>query len=165
MNQAFHIVVAMKPLEGTFTTNCMAFGTGALNIDGARVATTDSLGGGGEKAETSAKFTNDGWRRPWMEDDNALERQATKVRANVRKAESLGRFPANIVLQDKPEVLRLFPQSEVSGAARASRRNPSGTDYSKPEHLFGAFGNRTGTLHNDKGSAARFYRQFKGNPT
>jgi site-specific DNA-methyltransferase (adenine-specific) len=40
------IVVARKPLEGTVAGNVLKHGTGALNIDGCRVLTTDNLNGG-----------------------------------------------------------------------------------------------------------------------
>ena len=87
-----------KPLQGTVAENVMAHGTGALNIDGCRVPTDDKLGGGAERAETSAAFANEGWRRPWMNDPEALERQAAKTRQKVEKAEAVGRFPANVIL-------------------------------------------------------------------
>jgi site-specific DNA-methyltransferase (adenine-specific) len=38
------IVVARKPLVGTVAGNVLAYGTGALNIDGCRVGTSDELG-------------------------------------------------------------------------------------------------------------------------
>jgi hypothetical protein len=41
------IVVARKPLAGTVAANVLAYGTGALNIDGSRIGTTDDLNGGG----------------------------------------------------------------------------------------------------------------------
>ena len=41
------ITVARKPLIGTVVANVLEYGTGALNIDGCRVATNESLKGGG----------------------------------------------------------------------------------------------------------------------
>jgi hypothetical protein len=41
------VVVARKPLSGTVAGNVLVWGTGGLNIDGCRVATDDSLNGGG----------------------------------------------------------------------------------------------------------------------
>jgi hypothetical protein len=38
------IVVARKPLIGTVAENVLAHGTGALNIDGCRIGTTDNRG-------------------------------------------------------------------------------------------------------------------------
>jgi DNA modification methylase len=40
------IVLARKPLVGTVAANVLAHGTGALNIDGCRIATADDLNGG-----------------------------------------------------------------------------------------------------------------------
>lgn len=126
------ICLARKPLFGTVAQNVQIHGTGALNIDECRVESFgDKLGGGGEKAETSAKFTNDGWKRPWMEDAEALERQALKVRANVEKAESLGRWPANVLHDGSDEVLSCFPdsagqQGDVKGT-EPSRTGDDGT--------------------------------------
>lgn len=92
------ILVCMKPLDGTFAENAQKHGVAGFWIDGCRIPTSDSLGGGGEKAETAGQFTNEGWRRPWMDDPEKSEAFAAKVRANVQLAESLGRFPANLIL-------------------------------------------------------------------
>src|ERR1019366_8693354 len=43
------IVLARKPLIGTVAANVLAHGTGALNIDGSRVQTVDTLTGSGAK--------------------------------------------------------------------------------------------------------------------
>lgn len=40
------ILVARKPLDGTLLGNAERYGTGGLNIDGTRVGTSDSFGGG-----------------------------------------------------------------------------------------------------------------------
>jgi site-specific DNA-methyltransferase (adenine-specific) len=40
------IVVARKPLIGTVAANVLAYGTGGLNVDGCRVATSEDLNGG-----------------------------------------------------------------------------------------------------------------------
>ena len=34
-----HIVVAMKPMEGSFSENALRYGVAGLNIDGSRVGT------------------------------------------------------------------------------------------------------------------------------
>jgi DNA modification methylase len=46
------IVLARRPLIGTVAANVLTHGTGALNIDGARVGTTDDLNGGGYSGGT-----------------------------------------------------------------------------------------------------------------
>lgn len=92
------ITVARKPLVGTVAANVLEWGTGALNIDGCRVATDDKLGGGAEKATTVDQKGNDGWTRPWMSDEAARDAHAARVRYNVERAEALGRWPANLIL-------------------------------------------------------------------
>ena len=93
------VVVARKPLEGTVAANVLKYGTGALNIDGCRVPTSDRLGGG---HSSSGQQMSDGWRRPWMDDPEAVEANAARSRAAVEKAEALGRWPANIILSHDP---------------------------------------------------------------
>ena len=108
------ICLARKPLIGTVAANVLAHGTGAINIDGCRVSTGDKLGGGGEKAETAGKFTNEGWRRPWMDNPEASEAFAAKVRANVARSETLGRWPANVIHDGSEEVIAAFPETGLS---------------------------------------------------
>ena len=94
------IVVARKPLTGTVAANVLQHGTGALNIDGCRIPTTDSLGGGAESRTSPEQKGNEGWTRPWMSDAEMQEAHAARVRANVAKAEDLGRWPANVLLDE-----------------------------------------------------------------
>lgn len=147
------ITMARKPLIGTVAANVAAHGTGGLNIDACRVPTSDKLGGGGEKAETSAAFTNEGWRRPWMDDPEALERQAATVRANVQKAESLGRWPANLIHDGSADVVSMFPQSA------GQQGDVRGTEPSSVTNgIYGDFAGRFASpARNDTGSAARFF--------
>lgn len=151
------ICVARKPLIGTVAENVLTHGTGALNIDGCRVPTDDKLGGGGEKAETSAKFTNDGWKRPWMDDPDALEAQAAKVRANVKKAEALGRWPANIIHDGSEEVLQAFPD------APGQQGDLTGSEPSTPfRNCYGEMRRTSASAsvaRGDTGSAARFFKE------
>lgn len=95
------IILARKPLVGTVAANVLAHGTGAINVDACRIATTDKLGGGATKAETVCDTNHEGWDRPWKHDDAAREAHAARVRANVEKAEALGRWPANVVLDEE----------------------------------------------------------------
>ena len=76
------IVVARKPLAGTVAANVLSHGTGALNIDGCRVATTDNLNGG-VYAESGTE-RSDGW-------------EMHRGQAGAY-AQPTGRWPANIVL-------------------------------------------------------------------
>jgi site-specific DNA-methyltransferase (adenine-specific) len=94
------IVVARKPLEeDTVAEQIMATGTGALNIDGTRIAThgDESLDGGRWSGVVS-EGSNDGYKREWMEDEEKLEKANEEMGERVKKAEEQGRYPANIIL-------------------------------------------------------------------
>jgi DNA modification methylase len=107
------IIVARKPLAGTVAANVLAYGTGALNIDGCRVPHDgESLGGG--RISTKA----DGWDRPWKHDDSAVAACRERGDAAVARAEELGRFPANLIHDGSDDVTRLFPNEDGISASR-----------------------------------------------
>jgi site-specific DNA-methyltransferase (adenine-specific) len=145
-------------LKPAFEPICLAYKPGGertMQIDECRIETGDQLGGGGEKAETAGKFTNEGWRRPWMDDPEASEVFAAKVRANVAKAETLGRWPANVCHDGSDEVLAAFPRAG-GGFGSENRKESRG--------IYGDFsGSTKGNLvgYGDSGSAARFFFSAK----
>jgi hypothetical protein len=144
------VVVARKPLgEKTVAANVLAHGTGALNIDATRIGTTDKLGGGAEKSTTRETKGNEGWERPWMDDLEARDSHAARVRDNVKKAESLGRWPANVALD------------ESQAAALDEQSGPVGSNSTVPGAAgAGMFGHRTGGATHDtraSGGASRFF--------
>lgn len=143
------ITVARKPLVGTVAANVLEHGTGALNIDGCRVPTDDNLGGGAEKATAPDQKGNDGWVRPWMDDDVAREAHAARVRSNVARAEELGRWPANLIHDGSDEVVAGFPQSSAKNGV--TQGEGKGGIWSE------STGKRAGPTHGDAGSAARFF--------
>lgn len=113
-----------KPLsEGTVAANVLAHGTGALNIDASRIATADSLDGGASTTTRASQKGNEGWTRPWMEDEWAREAHAARVRQNVAKAEALGRWPSNLILEHD-EGCRCVGTKKVKGTPPT----PSGFD-------------------------------------
>jgi site-specific DNA-methyltransferase (adenine-specific) len=95
------ITVARKPLIGTVAANVLEHGTGALNVDGCRVATDDPLGGGAyatkptERDQLWGDDAGNSWRR-----GGAGEFQQPP-----------GRWPANLIHDGSDEVVGLFPQS------------------------------------------------------
>ena len=130
------ITVARKPLCGTVAANVLAWGTGAINVDGGRVP--------GE------------WST-WKKTDGSISEGGLMPfsdQAHSRNPESpLGRFPANLIHDGSDEVVGLFPESEVSGSAKLGTRSDA-----RPVGLFGP--RPQGDLHNDSGSAARFFACF-----
>ncbi len=144
------IIVARKPLAGTVAENCTTHGCGALNIDGCRIeATGESLSGG--DCNGSQNHT-DGWDRPWRNDAEKVAAHSAKRQANVAKAESLGRWPANVIHDGSDEVLAGFPKSESVGARPAKRGAGTAGYHGWPT------GTNDGTrIPFDSGSAARFF--------
>ena len=154
------ICVARRPLAGTVAENVLAHGTGALNIDGCRVATDEVLraGAGGIPCR------ND----PMVPRGRAGEASATRRYADAgatdfaplpgpRGGDPAGRWPANVIHDGSAEVLQAFAQYGDRGAAApVHRRNGD-----KFRTTFGAFtGNideAGSTFHGDTGSAARFF--------
>lgn len=134
------IVVARKPLSGTVAANVLQFGTGALNIDGCRIAHDEpegkpSVGQGGAR---SGGIMSD--RRP-----------AVRVRETTA-ASTAGRWPANVVL-DADQAAALDEQSGTTRATPHRRNAP------KEAGTFGAFkgddAERQGP--SDSGGASRFF--------
>lgn len=149
------IVLARKPIVGTVEKNVIQFGTGALNVDASRIPTSDKLGGGDENAETISSNNHEGWDRPWKHERAAREAHAERTRNNVARAESLGRWPANVIHDGSDEVVSLFP-AEAGAAAPVYRRYAD-----KFRNSYGAFSGdideEGSTFRGDSGSAARFF--------
>jgi site-specific DNA-methyltransferase (adenine-specific) len=157
------IIVARKPFRGTVAANVLAHGTGALNIDATRVPTTDTLGGGATTGAGLATKTA-GWDRPWMQDEEAVAAHADRVKANVAKAEKLGRFPTNVLLEQS-QAGALDAQTGVLTSGAGNVKRASGADQQ---------GNRGGSLgaesrpagsvmvsYGDSGGASRFFPTFR----
>lgn len=140
------IAMARKAMTGTTGENVLAHGVGGLNIDGCRVPTGDKLGGGAENLKT--REHSDAWDRPWKRDADATAAHSAKVRANVERAEALGRWPANLIHDGSEEVVALFPQSD----ARDGSGKGDGMGFQGGGAVSRAFLPR-----GDTGSAARFF--------
>jgi DNA modification methylase len=111
------IVVARKPLAGTVAANVLAHGTGALNVDGCRI---DS---GGEKLSTpqSDPANRRGVvGRALQATGDAARNQAAQA-ASIERTNTLGRWPANVVLD--PEAAALL-DAETGELERAGGRPP-----------------------------------------
>ncbi len=141
------VVVARKPLVGTVAVNVLEFGTGALNIDGTRIGTSDNLNGGA-----------------YAEKGNRLVSQslATGSGMNVTGAtvgkpfeQPSGRWPSNVVLDEFTAGLVDEQSGVLKSGANPTRRGADcgrgvyaefeGQDYVIPAR--GA----------DSGGASRFF--------
>ena len=138
------IVVARKPLIGTVATNVLTYGTGALNIDGSRVAHQSDADRA--SATPQGKVTvNKVGNMPDVENNGRKELS--------RPDTSLGRWPANVIHDGSEEVLEGFP---ITGSARPARTGRAGGSNS--ERSLGMTADHIGTWPADTGgSAARFF--------
>jgi DNA modification methylase len=133
-------IVARKPLgEKTVAANVLEHGTGAINVDGCRIAAGD---GYTENAVTQGVNTAQTSYEPRRE------------RRTFEPSQS-GRWPANLIHDGSDEVVGLFPETKSSTARTADRgKRPGG---------FGNVGadkgdsRPCGEMYNDSGSAARFF--------
>ncbi len=127
-----------------------------LGIDECRVPTNDSLGGGAEKT-VAIEGKHEGWARPWMRDVEAVDAHAARVRDNVKNAEALGRYPANVTHDGSPEVLEAFAafgEKKSGSGKRRPQEWQSVNTYGFSESVNGASDyERDG----DTGTAARFF--------
>ncbi|SHP62684.1 Modification methylase HindIII [Mycobacteroides abscessus subsp. bolletii] len=143
------IVVARKPLVGTVAANVLEHGTGALNIDACRIPTGDKLGGG---STTRGQRMKDGWHRPWMDDPDMVAANAERSRASVARSEELGRWPTNVVL-DERQAAELDQHSGTSTSRVGKPRGAaSGAGWGMTA---------TGAEYADEGGASRFFPVFR----
>jgi site-specific DNA-methyltransferase (adenine-specific) len=145
------VIVARKPIEGTVANNVLKWGTGGLNIDGSRIGTTDKLSGGGSNGKVSA---NGGWDRPWRTDPKAVNNFAERRKENTEKAEALGRWPANIILDPYTAEL-LDEQSGTSKSPSTYKRNADG--FGQTSYGLGEAAGKESLNYGDSGGASRFF--------
>lgn len=148
------ITVARKPIAGTVAANWHEHGTGGLNIDGCRIAASETT----IRARTDndlGRMNDDGWRPT----------------PGVNGSEN-GRWPANLIHDGSEEVLAAFPAasgqkadlSEDGESARFSTvyeggplpRGSEASSNSANQETVG-FKMRPGARRLDSGSAARFF--------
>jgi DNA modification methylase len=132
------IVVARKPLAGTVAANVLEHGTGALNIDGCRVAHGRDVDLAREQRQRSdtAGFGGGGMKAGHVQPLYA----------------AAGRWPTNVVL-DESQAADLDKQSNGAGAARQAIRRADKSG------MWGLPGD--GQRYGDEGGASRFFPTFR----
>ena len=142
------IILARKPLaEGTVAAQVLATGTGALNIDGCRVATDEV-----------AEIGKPSWGGPMKRLSGAPGQEGTLVARTPPS--NLGRWPANIVHDGSEEVVGAFPANLTSGTGAVKKATGAGTQanaYGKESRTVGT----PNIEYGDTGSAARFFYTAK----
>lgn len=139
------IVMARKPFKGTVAANVLAHGTGALNIDGCRVATGDDLNGG---AYSNTERKNQFFK--------ALDAGAGEY------VQPSGRWPANLIHDGCDVVVSAFPD------AKGQQGDLKETGKARPSQ--GRYGDMAPpkahkARQEEEKSAARFFYCAKVTPT
>jgi site-specific DNA-methyltransferase (adenine-specific) len=139
MIAAFHITVAMKPLDGNFAQNAIKHSVAGLNIDGCRITVSDNDPNKRSNITVNELRNNFG---------GGIDRREPRQHGTPN-----GRFPANVLHDGSEDVLAGFPDTG---------RSPS--SYVQKTHSGGCYGpdphGRQSAHHGDTGSAARFFKQI-----
>jgi DNA modification methylase len=131
-----------KPLIGTVAENILKHGTGGINIDGCRVG----IEGATKRSEQS----------PYPKKENGKEDRSGSWARTGHEIEHInaGRFPANLIHDNSPEVVGCFPESNgmAGGGIRKKKFKIMQSIQVKGES------NNQHLCRNDSGSAARFFK-------
>lgn len=136
------IIVAMKPLDGTFLENASKWGVAGLNIDASRIGTDDTRAP--TYSMTSKGIEGGGFGTGKM--DYSRDGQIA--------GSSCGRWPANLLL-DESAAQQLDEMTGISKITAGVRRN-----HNKGHEEWGKGSFRSGDLfssHADSGGASRFF--------
>ena len=88
------IIVAMKPLDGTFANNALKWGVGGLNIDGGRINYQSEY----DKSQATPQGKPTG---------QVFDSMMGRKREEFARPEQKGRWPANVILSHHPECERV----------------------------------------------------------
>lgn len=144
-----------KPLDGTVADNVLEHGTGAINVEGCRVRTSDALGGGG--------YTPRAQGNAWQE-TGGMNSSGAHAEGFEQPA---GRWPPHLLLThsarcDERRCVRGCPAGELdhqSGDAGSNGR--SAASYSSPGLVYNNPVLGSGPVSASSGGASRFFPRFR----
>lgn len=139
------IFMGQKPFsEKNGTENILKYGVGALNIDDCRIHAEDAQGGSYtvKRLKTGAQLNATGGN--WRPEEGGIEYHGEM---------KPGRWPANVLHDNSPEVLAAFPDSD------GQLRSVGPENGERPSvNVYGDYGPRNQREpRNDSGSASRFF--------
>lgn len=135
------IIIAMKPLDGTFVNNALTHGVAGYAIDKCRIG-----GSGGTKA---VNFSTDQGRRPLVGGPKGSKNEVLKL--------NKGRYPANVALDAGAAVLLDEETGHLKNAGNVGIRSPRNGKGARPSGLGGLGPLENQTVYNDEGGASKFY--------
>jgi DNA modification methylase len=138
------IIVAMKPLDGTFAENALQHGVAGLNIDGGRV-----------EYESDGTLASNPSLRKSIKGGSGGHIFATEEQSRCMTPHSLGRWPANVILDEEAGQI-LDTQTGDLGKSTGGRSGKSGSS-----NAYGVFASDGSTPvdpgFGDTGGASRFF--------
>lgn len=143
------VIVARKPLIGTVAANVAAHGTGALNIDGCRIP--------GDNPSVSRRngavtHLSDRPARETEAEGRMASRQSEEAFRAERPGEQLGRWPANVALdEDAAALLDAQSGERRGGGGKVAHVRPQDNVYDAGMAV------RSTVAHDDTGGASRFF--------
>ena len=146
------IVLAMNPLDGTFAKNALKHGVAGLNIDATRISHNE---------EIHVPQSSPARRKGVVGSDlgfsnNDSNKFQAAQRKSVQRTQNLGRWPANLILEESDEIAGMFPDSN------GQQGDVSGTEPSSPiKNVYGNYNRVSTEKRGDSGSAVRFFYQAK----
>lgn len=154
------IILAQKPYEGRPVDDITATGAGALNVDGARIGTSDSIG-----SSTYQDIRGDSYAGM-----QAVGRD--RLNGRLYEQHSAGRWPSNLILQHTPACTRNGDEWQCADGCPVKRLGEqSGESVSTGGINVGGLGDRIYGKYakdqigesaggfGDSGTAARFFYQ------
>jgi len=116
------ICMARKPLAGTIAENVLEWGTGAVNVDGCRVAFT-------------GEADKEGWKFGAAGKENKSEESWKNTSKVIIQNDAAGRWPANLIHDGSPEIVTGFP-SELGGSAARFFYCPKASKEDRDDGLY-----------------------------
>jgi DNA modification methylase len=147
------IILARKPLSGTVAGNVTQWGTGALNVDGCRIAGEPWKPKAAETCGPSVMMHDGSYQSPSRA--NIMYREKPE-----REGHQAGRWPANVVLDE--EAARMLDEQSGERPSTLTGRSSEKDYTSDVVTNDGLFGRRQqGQLYADRGGASRFFYTAK----
>lgn len=118
------ILVARKPLDGTYAENVLKHGVGGLNVDACRIACeggSPSIRNRETAARTGGVPSTSGFQRHGCNPETYVEQ---------RSGELLGRWPANVLLSHHPDCVQVGVKSVKTNGHHPAARGKGGVSTS-----------------------------------
>jgi site-specific DNA-methyltransferase (adenine-specific) len=147
--------VLRKPFSGTVAANVQEYGTGGLNIDGCRIETDAPT-----VRPPLSTNKHAGWQRPWQNDPAARAKMEAARQQAHEKRDNIGRWPANLLLDEASAALLDEMSGEVGGGyGRRGSGKPRKSTWGDGASGFVNDGTPCG--FGDSGGASRFFYTSK----